>query len=87
MRLKDAVSVLVTHYNHPGTIRVDKDEYFCLNDLNSFFPNKRMQHWLENKETAEFIALVERDLISRDSGYLESAIIRKRGKFGGTYAH
>jgi hypothetical protein len=58
-----------------------------LNDLASFYPNKRIRHWLENKDTTEFIELVERNLISRNSGELKKAIIPKRGKYGGTYAH
>ena len=30
MKLKEAVELQVTHYDHPETIRVDKNDYFCI---------------------------------------------------------
>lgn len=77
----------MTHYNHPGIIRVDKNDYFCLNDLNSFYPNRRIDFWLKSQATKEFVALVERDIIPPNGGIINRAIIAKRGKGGGTYAH
>jgi len=65
MKLRDAVELQVNHYNHPGIIRVDKNDYFCLNDLNSFYPNKRVDNWMRLDSTQEFIALIERDLYLR----------------------
>ena len=70
------------HYGSSGTVRVDGNEFFCLNDLNSFYPNKRLDHWLLNSDTKDYIALIERSIIPGKSG-----IIAKRGKGGGTYAH
>lgn len=82
MKLQKAVELQMTHYNHSGIVRVDINEYFCLNDLNSFYPNKRLDHWLLNSDTKDYIALIERSIIPGKSG-----IIAKRGKGGGTYAH
>ncbi len=87
MKLRQAVELQITHYDHPGTIRVDTNEYFCLNDLGSFYPNKRVDNWLRLDTTQEFIALVERDLNTSHVSELKKAIIAKRGKYGGTYAH
>lgn len=77
----------MVHYNHSGLVRVDQNEYFCLNDLNSFYPNKRLDVWLKSQSTQEFIELVERTIIPPNGGIMNHAIIAKRGKGGGTYAH
>jgi hypothetical protein len=87
MKLKDAVELFVTHYDHPGTIKVDANDYFCMNDLASFYPNKRINNWLRLDSTLDFISLVEQDLITSHVSELKKAIIAKRGKYGGTYAH
>jgi hypothetical protein len=87
MRLKKAVELQMTHYNHSGMVRVDENEYFCLNDLNSFYPNKRVDNWMRLDSTQEFISLVERNLNTSNVSELKKAIIAKRGKYGGTYAH
>lgn len=75
------------HYGSSGTVRVDGNEFFCLNDLNAFYPNKRVDVWLKSQTTQEFIELVERDIIPPNGGIINRAIIAKRGKTGGTYAH
>ena len=72
----------MVHYKHSGVVRVDRSEYFCLNDLNSFYPNKRLDHWLQNSDSREYVSLIEKTIIPGKSG-----IIAKRGKGGGTYAH
>ena len=87
MRLKDAVELLVTHYDHPGTIKVDANDYFCLNDLASFFPTKRIDNWLRLDSTLDFISHVENYLNTSHVSELKKAIVAKRGKYGGTYAH
>lgn len=45
---------------------------------------KRIDHWLENKETQEYIAALGRALNTRDSGDL---IRTRRGRNGGTWMH
>lgn len=105
MELKKALDLQVQYYGKDGTVRVDENGYLCLNDLHAYFPQKRLQDWLDNKATQELIAAVEanlnhakeRDLKSpsdvknlnaRNSGYIDSAIITKRGRHsGGTFAH
>lgn len=77
----------MVHYNHSGLVRVDRNEYFCLNDLNSFYPNKRLDVWLKSQSTQEFVGLVEKTIIPLNGGIMKSGIIAKRGKGGGTYAH
>lgn len=90
MDLKKALEIQVEFFGKDGTIRVDENGYLCLNDLNTYFPNKRIQNWLDNEATKELIASVENILIHSVSSELESfpAIIGKRGRFkSGTYAH
>ncbi len=61
---------------------VDDIEYWNLNDLNSFVPEKRLDHFKENRDFTEFVDIVEKIIIPGKGG-----IIKKRGKGGGTYAH
>jgi hypothetical protein len=82
MELKRALELHTEYAGSAGIIRVDADDYICLNELNAFFPNKRVDHWLANDATKEFIALIEKTIIPGKSG-----IIAKRGKRGGTWAH
>lgn len=60
----------------------DNNEYWSLNDLNSFVPEKRLDNFLANQDAKDFIQIVEKFIIPEKSG-----IIGKRGKGGGTYAH
>lgn len=92
MDLKKALEIQVEFFGKDGTIRVDENGYLCLNDLNAYFPNKRIQHWQENQATKELISSVEEILIRRKEGELEtspmSAIVGKKGRYkSGTYAH
>jgi hypothetical protein len=86
MKLKQAVELQIVHYGSLGNVRVDKNDYFCLNDLQSFYPNRRIDFWLKSQGTQEFVALVERDIIPPNGGIKTPAIVAKRGKGGGTYA-
>lgn len=47
--------------NHPSgkEIRVDKNGYICLTDMASIFPNKDIRHWIDNKQTLDFISVWE----------------------------
>jgi hypothetical protein len=82
MDLKKALELKTEFYGSNGVVRVDKDEYICINDLQSFFPEKRIDVWLRSDKTKEFIDIVEKNIIP-----LKGGIITKRGKGGGTYAH
>lgn len=82
MKLKTAVELQISHFNHSGIVRIDINEYFCLNDLSSFYPHKRLNNWLQNDDTKEYIKIVENSILAG-----KPAIIAKRGKGGGTYAH
>lgn len=88
MDLKKALEIQIEFFGRDGAIHVDENGYICLNDLNAYFPTKRIQHWLDNDTTREFVGKVEENLIRRNSGELELAIIGKKGRFkSGTYAH
>ena len=82
MELKRALELRTEYAGNAGVIRVDGNDYICLNEMLAFFPQKRLDHWLNNDSTNEFIALVEKSIIPGKSG-----IIAKRGKGGGTWAH
>lgn len=81
MELKRALELHTEYNGITGLVKCD-GEYICLNDLNEYFPNKRIQHWMENAQTKELIEQVEKTLITG-----KPAIISRRGKGGGTYAH
>ncbi|MCU0448167.1 MAG: KilA-N domain-containing protein [Microscillaceae bacterium] len=69
-------------------VNLQDEDYICLNDLLEFFPNKRMQDWKDNKNTKEFVKLVEKILNNANQRDLKKAIYAKRGKYGGgTFAH
>jgi hypothetical protein len=82
MELKRALELKMEYEGQSGIIRVDKQDYICLNELNSFFPTKRLDHWLVNTTAKEFISIVEKNIIPGKSG-----IIARKGKGGGTWAH
>ncbi len=81
MELKRALELRAEYNGISGLVKCDGD-YICLNDLAEYFPNKRLDHWLENRQTIELIAAVEKSIIPGKAG-----IIAKRGKGGGTFAH
>lgn len=87
MELKKALELQVQYYGHDGTVRVDENGYICLNDLAAYFPNKRIQNWMDNISTKELIEHVDSFLIHSNSSELKS-LITKRGRHkSGTYAH
>jgi hypothetical protein len=71
----------VTYFGNSGVVRIDRNDFFNLNDLNSFVPSKRLNEFLKNKDAQDFVKL----LTSKIGGM--SPIITKRGKGGGTWAH
>lgn len=81
MELKRALELRQEYNGIAGVIKCDGD-YICLNDLLAYFPSKRIQHWQDNAQTKELIEQVEKTIIAG-----KSAIISKRGKGGGTFAH
>jgi len=81
MELKRALELRQEYNGIAGVIKCDGD-YICLNDLLAYFPGKRIQHWQDNAQTKELIEQVEKTVIAG-----KSAIISKRGKGGGTFAH
>ena len=99
MNLKTALEIQVQHFGKDGTIRIDERGFICLNDLHSYFPHKRLDHWLENSATKELIDAVSKNLNTRKEGYLgadspessnidessnsTSALATKRGRHGG----
>jgi hypothetical protein len=88
MKISKALELYVQYHGDSRAIKIDENGYMCLNDLNAFFPNKRVQPWLDNARTKEYIAVVERNLIDRNSGELESGIVARKGRHkSGTYAH
>jgi hypothetical protein len=94
MELKKAFEITLNYFNKEMPIKINKDGYICLNDMSNFFPSKRLDHWIENKDTIKFIEVVEKDLNTPLSGYYQKStnetkkcIITQRGRGGGTYAH
>ena len=81
MELKRALELHTEYNGITGLVKCDGD-YICLNDLNEYFPNKRIDVWLKTAQTKELIEAVEKSIIP-----LKSGIITRRGKGGGTYAH
>lgn len=81
MELKRALELREEYNGIAGVIKCDGD-YICLNDLNSYFPDKRIDVWMKTAQTQELIATVEKMIIPPKSG-----IITKRGRGGGTFAH
>jgi len=86
MKVKDSMVVSTSFNDIQSNISVvkyeDGSEYWSLNDLNKFFPSKRLDNFLANDDIKEFIEALQRTIIPGKSG-----IITKRGKGGGTYAH
>ena len=94
MELKKAVELQVQYYGKDGVVRVDENGFLSLNDMNAYFPNKKLQDWLDNRSTKELIEALcqslnpskERDLKSPDES--TKCLSTRRGRHtGGTYAH
>jgi len=86
MNLKKALELKLQYNKMVGVIHIDKEAYICLNDLNNFFPEKRIQSWIENKATKDFIETVENKL-ALNGANLKRGIVSRRGRLGGTFAH
>jgi hypothetical protein len=83
MELKRALELHTEYAGSVGVIRVDADDYICLNELNAFFPDQRLDVWQKSDKTKNFIACVETEYKLPPNG----GIISKRGRNGGTWAH
>lgn len=83
MELKRALAIRTEMAGHEGLIRVDAENYICLNEMNAFFPDRRLDVWMKTGPTQEFISIVERQLKLPPG----SGIISRRGRNGGTWAH
>lgn len=81
MELRRALELHTEYNGVPGIVKCNGD-YICLNDLNSYFPSKRIDHWLESSQVKELVECVEKNIIPGKPG-----IQTRRGKGGGTYAH
>jgi hypothetical protein len=88
MELRKALQLQVEYFGRNGTIRVDENAYVCLNDLNEYFPNKRLDNWLRLDTTNDFIKTVDKILNTSDVRELGSSVVAKRGRHkSGTFAH
>ena len=83
MELKRALELRTEYAGNAGVIRVDADDYICLNEMLAFFPDHRMDVWAKTDKTKAFITCVEREFQLP----LNGGIIARRGKLGGTWAH
>ena len=87
MKLKKALE-LSLKLNNKLLIKVDSLGYICLNDLAKFYPGKRLDHWLNNSSTKEFIKILDNFINYPGSRVVyEKSLKRKMGRNGGTYAH
>lgn len=82
MELKRALELRTEYAGTAGVIRVDGDDFICLNEMAAFFPSKDIKEWQKNKATQEWVDIVS----AREIGG-NPPIIAKRGKGGGTWAH
>jgi hypothetical protein len=83
MELKRALELRTEYAGKAGVIRVDNQDFICLNEMLAFFPNKSMDKWAKAEHTKEFVLAVEKEFQIPPNG----GIIAKRGKAGGTWAH
>jgi hypothetical protein len=83
MELKRALELRTEYAGQSGVIRIDSNDYVCLNEMLAFFPSKSMDKWAKAEHTREFISAVEAEYKLPPNG----GIIAKRGKSGGTWAH
>jgi len=87
MELGKALTVRLSFNDLSGEIRVDENDYICLNDLVKYFPNRKIAEWKKLKYTRELMAVLDQDLNKGNSPYLKSLIARRGKYLGGTYAH
>ena len=79
MELKRALELHTEYNGIAGIVKCDGD-YICLNDLNEYFPNKRIDNWMRLDSVKELIEHLSKSLTIE-------VIKTKRGKYGGTFAH
>jgi hypothetical protein len=82
VELKRALELRTEYAGISGVVKCDGD-FICLNDLNDYFPNKRIDIWAKTGPTHELISAVEKEYQLPPGG----GIIAKRGRNGGTFAH
>jgi hypothetical protein len=88
MELKKALELQIEYYDNDGSIRVDTNEYLCLNDMQSFYPNKDISNWARSPSTIDYIATVDKELNSVNTTELKKSVLTKKGRYkSGTYAH
>jgi hypothetical protein len=86
MKLKRALELRM-EYRMSEVIHVDKNGYICLNDLNRFYPSKRIDKWKKLDSTLELIQCLDNEVKTPVRGKLKRSIISKSGRYGGgTYA-
>lgn len=75
-------NAIVTRTYQDHSISYNSDGWFNATQAAAKF-GKRVDHWLETKETQEYIAALCEDSNTRKDGYLKA----KRGNNGGTWLH
>lgn len=97
MHLKKALEISVEFEGFINGIHVDNEQYFNLNHMAAFFPNRELRNFIQSPITKDYIKLVESELNkdlndgfdrSLTTQKFKPAIKTKRGRHnGGTYAH
>jgi len=89
MKLTNSLILQLDHNNIQGNITVDKNGYFCLNEMALYYPQKRLGHWRTSSITVKYIEVVDKYLNESTTSRLK-AIVSKSARSssgGGTYAH
>lgn len=81
-RKGDMTTDIITRNYHDRAIVYNDAGWFNATEAAAKF-GKRLDHWLDNKETKEYIAALTEDSNTPLSGYLKT----KRGNNGGTWLH
>lgn len=79
------MSKMITREYQGHTFTFREDGYFNMTTAAKAY-GKRLQHFMENQETQEYIQNLSAVLNSRDSGQLE-LLQSTRGRYGGTWGH
>lgn len=83
MTLQKALELHTEYAGVNKGIRVNADEYICLNDMVEYFPGRSLDKWMKSDHAKEFVIAVETSYKLPPNG----GIIARRGKNGGTWAH
>ena len=75
-------TAIITRTYQDHAISYNGEGWFNATEAAAKF-DKRLDHWLNNKETKEYIAVLAEDSNTPLSGYLKT----KRGNNGGTWLH